>query len=172
MKRREGFSSEILFPDWISGSAILIRQDDYKRLNGFDEDFWMYFEDVELCRRIKRSGGEIAFCTNITIEHNHGGSTRINMKTASITKAEALISKHLYISKDTSGFKKIFIQSFLVISNIVSLIPAAAAGLIFFFIPKLFLRFNILKNIVIYYCGSLSSGSWISPRSVNHVMKV
>jgi GT2 family glycosyltransferase len=169
MKRKEGFSSEVFFPDWVSGSAILIRKDDYKRLHGFDEDFWMYFEDVDLCRRIRCSGGEIAFCTHITIEHHHGGSSRINMKTASITKAEVFISKHLYISKHTSGFKKMAIQSFLVVNNLLSLIPVAAAGLIFFFIPKLFLRVRILKNIFAYYCGCLIRGSWISPRSVKHV---
>jgi len=167
MKRKEGFSSEIFFPDWISGSAILIRNNDYKNLNGFDEDFWMYFEDVDLCRRIRNSGGEIAFCEHITIEHNHGGSSRINMKTASITKAEVLISKHLYISKHASGFEKKFIQSFLVINNLLSFILVASVGMIFFFIPKLFLRVQILKNLITYYCGCLLRGSWISPRSVN-----
>jgi GT2 family glycosyltransferase len=167
MKRKEGFSSDIFFPDWISGSAILMRINDYKKLNGFDEDFWMYFEDVDLCRRIRYGGGEIAFCTNITIEHNHGGSSRINMKTASITKAEVLISKHIYISKHTTGLKKALIQIFLVINNLLSLILVAAVGMIFFFIPKLFLRVRILKNMIDYYCGCLLRGSWASPRSVN-----
>ena len=161
MKRKEGFPSEIFFPDWISGSAILIRKADYEKLNGFDEDFWMYLEDVDLCRRIRRLGGEIAFCSNITIEHNHGGSSRTNMKTASITKAEVLISKHLYISKHTSGFKKVFIQSFMVINNLLSLMPAVAAGLIFFFIPKLFLRVHILKNIMTYYSRCLKRRTWV-----------
>jgi len=161
MKRKEGFSSEIFFPDWVSGSAILIRKDDYLKLNGFDEDFWMYFEDVDLCRRIRGSGGEIAFCAHITIEHNHGGSSRIDKKTTSITKAEAFISKHLYISKHTSGFKKACIQSFLVINNLLSLIPVAMTGLIFFFIPILFLRVHILKNIFVYYGGCLIRGSWV-----------
>jgi len=167
MRRKEGYSSEIFFPDWISGSAILMRKDDYNRLNGFDDDFWMYFEDVDLCRRIRYSGGEIAFCENVTIEHNHGGSSRINMKTASITKAEVFISKHLYISKHTSGFKKTLIQSFMVINNLLSLIPVAAAGLIFFFIPKLYLRVHILKNIIAYYYGCLIRDTWVSPRSVS-----
>jgi len=167
IKRKEGFSSEIFFPDWISGSAILIRREDYKKLNGFDEDFWMYFEDVDLCRRIRYFGGEIAFCANITIEHNHGGSSRINMKTSSKTKTEVFISKHIYISKHTTSFKKVFIQIFLVINNLLLLTPMAMLGLFFFFVPKLFLRVRLLTNLVVYYAGCLMRGSWISPRSVN-----
>jgi len=170
MKCKKGFSPDVFFPDWISGSVILIRKDDYINLNGFDEDFWMYFEDVDLCRRIRNSCGEIAFCTNITIEHNHGGSSRINMKTASITKTEVLISKHLYINKHTSGLKKALIQLFLIINNLISLIPVAAIGLIFFFIPKLFLRAQILKNLIVYYGGLLIRGSWVSPRSANNLV--
>ena len=167
MIHNEEFSYEIFFPDWISGSAILMRKNDYQRLNGFDEDFWMYFEDVDLCRRIRNNGGEIAFCTNITIEHNHGGSSRINMKTASVTKAEVLISNHIYISKHIKGLKKKLIQIFLVINNVLSLFLVAAVGLIFFFVPKLFLRVRILIHIIAYYCGCLIRGSWASPRSVN-----
>ena len=144
-----------------------MRKDEYKKLNGFDEDFWMYFEDIDLCRRIRNSGGEIAFCTNITIEHNHGGSSRINMKTTSTTKTELFISKHLYISKQTSGFEYLFIQTFLVINNLLSLIPVTAAGLIFFFVPKLFLRVHIFVNIIAYYGRCVIKGSWMSPRSVN-----
>ena len=167
MKRKEGFATEIFFPDWVSGSAILMRKDDYRKLNGFDDDFWMYYEDVDLCRRIRYSGGEVAFCRNISIEHNHGACSRITMNISSITKTEVFISKHLYINKHTSGCKKIFIQSFLVINNILSLIPVVVAGLIFFFIPKLFLRVRILKNLIVYYGGCLNRGSWSSPRSVN-----
>jgi len=163
IKHKEGFPYEIFFPDWISGSAILMRREDYKKLNGFDEDYWMYFEDVDLCRRIRNSGGEIAFCTNITIGHNHGGSSRINIKTSSTTKAEVFISKHIYISKHFSGFKKTLIQIFMVVNNLLSLIIMATAGLIFFFVPKLFLWVRILINIIDYYVGCLMRGSWASP---------
>lgn len=167
MKHKEGYPSDLFFPDWVSGSAILMRKDEFNKLNGFDEDFWMYCEDVDLCRRIRNAGGDIAFCSNITIEHNHGGSSRINPITASITKTEVFISKHLYISKHTSGCKKTLLQIFLILNNILSLVPVAAAGLLFFFVPKLFLRVRILSNLIVYYAGCLKRGSWVSTRSVN-----
>jgi hypothetical protein len=89
------------------------------------------------------------------------------MQTASTTKAEVFISKHIYISKHTTGLKKALIQTFLVVNNLLMLIPVAAVGLIFFFIPKLFLRVHILAKIIVYYIGSLIRGSWASPLSVN-----
>jgi GT2 family glycosyltransferase len=158
---------EIRFPDWISGSVILIRKELYQKLKGMDEDFWMYFEDVDLCKRVRDIAGKIALCRNITIEHNHGGSSRINLKTASITKAEVNISRHLYISKHKTGLDKVMIQAFLVINNLISGGLMALLGLLFFFIPKLFARTLIYLRLISYYCGSLLRLSWISPLSVN-----
>lgn len=158
---------DISFPDWVSGSVVLIRHDTLKKLGGFDEDFWMYFEDVDLCRRIRNTQGEIAFCRNISIEHNHGGSSRINLKTTSLTKTEVHISRHVYISKHKSGIEKIIIQIFLVINNLISGGIMALFGLIFFFVPKIFSRTIIYFRLISYYTGSLFRLSWISPRSVN-----
>ena len=50
-----------LRPDWVSGSVIMISMDFFHRLGGFDEDFWMYFEDMDLCRRARNHGGEILY---------------------------------------------------------------------------------------------------------------
>ncbi|MDP3002773.1 MAG: galactosyltransferase-related protein, partial [Bacteroidales bacterium] len=159
--------SEVSFPDWISGSVVLIRKELFQKIRGFDEDFWMYFEDVDLCRRVRNIPGEIAFCRNITIEHNHGGSSRINLKTASLTKTEVHISRHIYISKHKTGLDKVLIQTFLIINNLISGGLMALLGLLFFFVPKVFARTLIYFRLINYYTGSLFRRSWISPRSVN-----
>jgi GT2 family glycosyltransferase len=127
----------------------------------------MYYEDVDLCRRTRNIDGEIAFCSNITIEHNHGGSSRINLKTTSLTKTEVQISRHVYISKHKTGFEKFMIQVFLVTNNLVSGGIMALLGLVLFFIPKVFSRTVIYYRLIGYYLGSLFRLSWISPRSVN-----
>lgn len=41
-------------PDWLSGVAIMARRDDYRHLKGFDEGFFMYYEDVDLCYRYQK----------------------------------------------------------------------------------------------------------------------
>jgi GT2 family glycosyltransferase len=162
---------EISFPDWISGSVVLIHKGIFNKLGGFDEDFWMYFEDVDLCRRVRNNGGEIAFLRDISVEHNHGGSSRIDLKTASLTKTEVYISRHVYISKHKHGFDRLLIQTFLVINNLITSGLMALIGLIFFFVPKLFARALIFLRLISYYSGALFRQSWISTRSVNNNKK-
>jgi GT2 family glycosyltransferase len=158
---------DMMQPDWISGSVVLMSRGTFTGLNGFDEDYWMYFEDVDLCKRNSNHNGMVVFCRSVTIEHNHGGSSRINLKTSALTKTEVLISKHVYISKNKEGTEKLLIQIFLVANNLISGAVTAIFGLVFFFIPKLFARSVIFARLVTYYFNSLFRLSWISPRSVN-----
>jgi GT2 family glycosyltransferase len=157
---------DITYPDWVSGSVILIRHETFKELGGFDEDFWMYFEDVDLCKKIRNINGEIAYCSDITIEHNHGGSSRIDLRTTSLTKTEVYISRHVYISKHKTGIELVLIQTFLVINNLVSGGIMALLGILLFFVPKVFSRALIFFRLISYYSGSVVKRSWISPRSV------
>jgi GT2 family glycosyltransferase len=165
--KTEKESGTVSFPDWVSGSVMLIRNDVFQRIGGFDEDFWMYYEDVDICRRIRNARMEIAFLRDTEIEHNHGGSSRINLKTASITKTEVHISKHVYISKHKSKAEKYLIQIFLVINNLLFGMILAFMGLLLFFIPKLFLKTLIFARLVNYYFWALLRLTWISPQSVN-----
>lgn len=166
-RKKEHSDNEVAFPDWISGSVIMIEKEVFRKINGFDEDFWMYFEDVDICRRVHNIGGKIAFFRDIVIEHNHGGSSRINLKTSSITKTEVLISKHIYINKHKKGFNKFSIQLFLVLNNLISGLLMALPGTIFFFIPGINVKACIFTRLINYYFKAIFRLSWISPRSVN-----
>jgi GT2 family glycosyltransferase len=157
----------IILPDWVSGSIMMIRKEIFNSLKGFDEDFWMYYEDVDLCRRARDTGGKIAFCNNITVEHDHGGSTRTDLRTTAVTKCEVQISRHLYIHKHETGFKRVLMQSITVADNLVTGLITGSIGLLFFYIPKLFIRFLVILRVTGYYTGSLFRRSWLSPRSVN-----
>jgi GT2 family glycosyltransferase len=157
----------LLTPDWVSGSVMMIKKEVFRKIGGFDEDFWMYFEDVDICRRARDMNGEIAFFTDITIQHNHGGSSRINLETASLTKTEVLISNHVYLSKHYRGIERVLIQTYLVILNLLSGLASAIPGLIFFASSKMFARTLIFGRLISYYFGAMRRGSWRSVRSVN-----
>jgi GT2 family glycosyltransferase len=161
--------SSVFYPDWVSGSVILIKRELYKRMGGFFEGYWMYFEDMDLCKRVFDAGGKIAFLNDVTIEHNHGGSSRINLNTASITKTEVQISRHVYVSRNTKRAERIFIQIFLVINNLISGAIMAIIGMILFFIPKVFIHTIIYLRLMGYYIGSLVRRSWISPRAMKSI---
>lgn len=45
--------------DWIGGSFMIWHSSDYRLLRGFDKNYFMYMEDVDICRRFKNIGGQI-----------------------------------------------------------------------------------------------------------------
>ncbi|EOI7387684.1 glycosyltransferase family 2 protein, partial [Yersinia enterocolitica] len=55
--------------DWAPGSFMLFRSDVYGCLNGFDERFFMYFEDADICRRAGEMGFSIIYYPNIKAVH-------------------------------------------------------------------------------------------------------
>ena len=61
--------------DWVSGAALLIRKDLFEKVGGFDEKFFMYFEDVDLCLRVRRLQKEIVRLKQLTVRHYGSGST-------------------------------------------------------------------------------------------------
>lgn len=66
-----GFDGEIC---WFEGSLLLIRQEVFAKLKGFDPDFFMYCEDVDLCLRIKKMGLELIKNNTLKVYHVGGAS--------------------------------------------------------------------------------------------------
>jgi hypothetical protein len=62
--------SRIRYPDWASGALMAIKAETFRVLNGFDETYFMYMEDVDLCQRAARLGIRVRFYNNITMVHN------------------------------------------------------------------------------------------------------
>ncbi len=62
--------------DWQSGCCVMFRGDLLKQLGGFDEQFFYYYEEVDLCKRVRMAGRPILFTPNATITHLGGQSTR------------------------------------------------------------------------------------------------
>lgn len=60
-------SSEV---DWVGGSFMLIRNVTYKYLEGFDSDFFMYYEDIDLCKRAKQKGLVVFYFSDFTFYHD------------------------------------------------------------------------------------------------------
>jgi len=62
--------------DAIVGAFMLIRKDIYDQVKGFDEDYFMYGEDLDLCFRIKKAGYKIFYYPETSIIHYKGESTK------------------------------------------------------------------------------------------------
>lgn len=61
-------------PDWVSGACILIRRSLLEKLDGFDERFFLYSEDVDLCLRVRQLGADIRYEPRASCIHTGGAS--------------------------------------------------------------------------------------------------
>ncbi len=57
---------------WVAGSCLLVRRSAFARVGGFDERFFLYFEDIDFCLRLRRAGGKVVYDPAVTLLH-HGG---------------------------------------------------------------------------------------------------
>ncbi len=64
--------------DWVSGACLLARRDVLETVSGFDENFFLYSEDVDLCARIRATGARILFTPEVEIVHLLGRSVSKN----------------------------------------------------------------------------------------------
>jgi len=61
--------------DWVSGAAIWLRRDALDTVGGWDERYFMYVEDLDLCWRLKRAGWRVVYEPGGSVVHVQGAST-------------------------------------------------------------------------------------------------
>jgi hypothetical protein len=97
--------------DWVAGAAMLVRRDVFMRIGGFDERFFMYFEDADLCRSIRDAGLKVVYFSGAAVRHIGGHSSRQNFARK---RSEALCSMMKFFRKHhgrtrTWAFKCVFL---------------------------------------------------------------
>ncbi|MFH1800889.1 MAG: glycosyltransferase family 2 protein [Candidatus Omnitrophota bacterium] len=65
--------------DWLSGSCLLLRREALRQAGLLDETFFMYFEDIDLCRRLRDHRWKIVYCPMSKILHYSGQSVKENI---------------------------------------------------------------------------------------------
>jgi GT2 family glycosyltransferase len=155
----------IWYPDWIAGSVVLIEKKLFNKIARWDQDsFWMYYEDVDLCRKVKRQDKEIALLRNVELKHAHGGSSRRNPKTTAITKSEVVTSSHVYIQLHTQGLNRVLLHLVIFIDTLLSQLIKILFTLPVFW--KTAFKANLLVFITTfkYYASTLVCSTWKSKR--------
>ncbi|SBN63954.1 N-acetylglucosaminyl-diphospho-decaprenol L-rhamnosyltransferase [Curtobacterium sp. 9128] len=74
--RQDGDHSARRDAGWLSGACVLVRRDVFDRLGGFDEGYFMYFEDVDLGWRIGKAGFRNVYDPSATAVHVGGTATK------------------------------------------------------------------------------------------------
>jgi N-acetylglucosaminyl-diphospho-decaprenol L-rhamnosyltransferase len=60
--------------DWVSGAFIAVRRTAFEQIGGFDEAYFMFMEDVDLCRRLHEAGWEVRYEPRARVTHLEGAS--------------------------------------------------------------------------------------------------
>jgi N-acetylglucosaminyl-diphospho-decaprenol L-rhamnosyltransferase len=63
--------------DWVSGASTILRREVFETVGLFDENFFLYFEETDLCRRAAEAGWQTWFVREASVEHEVGAATGI-----------------------------------------------------------------------------------------------
>jgi hypothetical protein len=88
-------SEAIVHPQWTSFACVLLRQKMLTEIGLMDDGFFMYFEDVEFCRRARKAGWEIVHNPKSRIVHLRGGSSPVKQRTLERKR----LPRYYYISR-------------------------------------------------------------------------
>ncbi len=165
LKLRYPEGQAIWYPDWVSGCVVLISCELFKQVDKWSEnDFWMYSEDMDLCKKVHGQGKKIALLRQVELKHAHGGSTRKNIQISALTKSEVIISRHVYIQKHSKGFNCIALHA-LTFSNAISTwLLRSVLSLPLFWTKAFKANLLILSTVVSYYLSALTRKNWKSSR--------
>jgi N-acetylglucosaminyl-diphospho-decaprenol L-rhamnosyltransferase len=64
--------------DWVSGASMLFRSEVFSTAGFFDEGFFLYFEEIDLARRVREAGWKVYFVADASVGHIGGLSTQFN----------------------------------------------------------------------------------------------
>ncbi len=102
---------------WLSAACLLARTDAVRGVGGFDERFFIYFEDIDLCRRLAAAGGRLIFEPRAVVVHEGGATTAGRSRDS---RFEYRRSQLYYYSRHASNASRFFLRLYL---------RAAVAGL-------------------------------------------
>ena len=132
--------------DFLVGCCLFMKRDFFMKLGGFDKDFFMYFEDNDLCDRIIKNGKTVVEVPSAKVIHLENSSSKKNSfqnhKLAIIHK----ISEYIYLKKKISLIDLIII----ITKHAVDYLQRFIFNLLFFKFKKSFKNFLRLVSIFLY----------------------
>lgn len=111
------FSKTAYEVDWLVGSFLLMPKVVYEQINGFDEDYFLYVEDVDFCKRIADAGFRCVFLPQYSYIHFVGFNPKKNPMLVKGYK--------IYIQKHFSGLNKAIVSLSLMVNSAVKRIKLA-----------------------------------------------
>ena len=76
--------------DWVGGMFMAFRASAFKAVGGFDERYFLYYEDVDICRRLRGAGYSIIYDPTVSVVHDARRASRRNPRLMAIHASSAL----------------------------------------------------------------------------------
>ena len=105
-KRRQHIcpGTKPVLTDWLCGAIMLVRSSVFRDLGGFDPRFFLYFEETDLCIRIRQTGGELWCIGDAVAFHSVGASSRkVNPMMGGYLPQHFFPSRYYYLAKHHGG---------------------------------------------------------------------
>lgn len=110
--------------DWISGACILCRKQDFQRLGGFDEDIFLYMEEVELLYRAKQKGMQTWFTPDAQFIHVGSASSR-EWKNPIMNLYRGLL---FFYKKHKSPLEQMLLRMMLIKKSLIGIVIGKLTG--------------------------------------------
>jgi GT2 family glycosyltransferase len=125
LARAEALAAHEHEPAWVSASCLLARRDALLAVNGFDEGFFLYEEDVDLCLRVGRAGWGVRFTPAATVVHHLGRSMA---RTPHRARLEYHRSHLRYYRKHNGLNATLVLRAYLTVAGIAGWLKAVGPG--------------------------------------------
>ena len=95
--------------EWVSGSCVLLRREALDQVGMFDEGYYMYVEDVDLCTRLREAGWEVRFSPELEVTHV-GGTATVGRKEMTLEHSRSI---YRYFAKHRSNGWRVTLGPFV-----------------------------------------------------------
>ncbi|MBC8277039.1 MAG: glycosyltransferase [FCB group bacterium] len=149
--------------DSLAGCFMMLRREVYEQTRGFDEDFFMYGEDIDWCYRIKKDGWKIYYLPSVEIIHYKGESS---LRSDIDTRKHFYQAMHLFVKKHYAGRQWLslpLIRLGIYISYILNWIKRTAPWLRAPLVDLFFLNIGLVLGRVIRYHTVLMPSKIVLP---------
>ena len=69
---------DMAYPDWVAGMFMLFPRQVFQQAGGFDPGYFLYYEDADLCARLRKLGYRVGYCAELSIVHDAQRTSRRN----------------------------------------------------------------------------------------------
>lgn len=110
--------------DWANGACLMVRKAVFDRLGGLDERFFMYFEDVDLCRRVQQLGYRVRYVAEGEVVHLLG---RSSLTSRNRLNEQWELSRIRYVEKHFAQPRRFLMKGWIALGVVRKLIVTACS---------------------------------------------